>query len=226
MYKYVFILCVFVLCSSANSQCRDPVVLVHGNGGSSSDWDNTYQELIDRGYNSTDIFIPEWGSSCVVCNNHSGSEELPVENAITNAIIQSCTGKIDVIGHSMGVTLSMKQIIDLDISSYINDFVGIAGGVRGLKSCGYYPFNVFTSTCGYWGFSVGSPFLNSLDQEPIAENVYSIKSWIDQVVCYGGCTIGGVHSSTIWNEDASFNFLYDHFGLQSNTSVVQVDLVE
>ena len=224
--KAFFVLLLFVLPLSVNAACHDAVVLVHGNGGSPSDWNNTYNELISRGYTGSDIYQPNWGSGCVACNNHYGSEEVPVANALLDAYENSCSGKVDVIGHSMGVTLAIKEIIDLGLTNDVDDFVGIAGAVRGLHSCGYYPYNVWSSTCGYWGLSIGSPFLYSIYNETFADNVYSIKSWIDPIVCSGGCTVGGVHSSSIWAENASYSYYLGHFGLQSDTSVKQVDLVQ
>ncbi|WP_251357867.1 alpha/beta fold hydrolase [Kangiella sp. TOML190] len=226
MNKLLLFLMLMLASAASFANCKDAVVLVHGNAGSSSDWSNTYNELLSRGYNHAEIFRPNWGSSCAACNNHYGSEETPVRNAIQAAITQSCTGKVDIVAHSMGVTLAIDQINDLSVSTKINDFVAVAGAVRGLRSCGYYPFNVYTPTCGYWGLSIGSPFLNSIYGDHFAADVYSIKSWADQVVCVGGCTVGGIHSSSVWNETASFTYGYGHFGLQSFTSVKQVDLLQ
>ncbi len=207
--------------------CRDAVVLVHGNAGSPSDWNNTYNRLVQQGWSSSEIFRPAWGSSCAACNNHSGSEETPVRIALADALDASCTGRIDVLGHSMGATLAARQIADFDLAGSVDAFVGIAGAFRGLWSCGRYPWNVWTSTCGYWGLSVNSPFLNWLDGKPLGARVYSIKSWSDQVVCATGvCTVGGVHSSRIAGEDATYSFGYGHFGLQSSTSSFQVDLID
>ncbi len=222
----LIVLIMLVFSFTVFATCHDAVVLVHGNGGNSSDWDNTYDELLSRGYTNSDIYRPNWGSACVACNNHNGSEEIPVANALLDAYENSCSGKIDVIGHSMGVTLAIKQIIDLGLSSEVDDFVGVAGALRGLRTCGYYPYNVWSSTCGYWGLSINSPFLNSINNQYIASEVYSIKSWYDQVVCAGGCTVNGVHSSSIWDEDGSFSYNLGHFGLQSNTSIKQVDLIQ
>lgn len=224
--KIIQSLLLMLLTLTAAAACRDAVVLVHGNGGSSSDWDNTYNELLNRGYSRSEIYRPQWGSTCVACNNHSGSEEIPVGNALLDAYQNSCSGQVDVIGHSMGVSLAIKQILDLGLENDVDDFVGIAGAVRGLKSCGYYPYHVWSSTCGYWGLSISSPFLNSIYNENFADHVYSIKSWSDQIVCYGGCTVGGLHSSSIWDEDASFSYILGHFGLQTDTAVKQVDLVQ
>ena len=213
---------------AASAACRDTVVLVHGNAASPSSWDNTVAALLNEGYSQQDIYLPDWGSkSCAACNNHNGSEEAPVQTAISNAITHSCTGKIDVIGHSMGVTLAAQQIDKLAASSYVDTFVGIAGAMRGLWSCGVYPYNVWNSTCGYYGLSVQSPFLDSLYGVPLGDKVYSIKSYIDQIVCATDtCTVGGIHSSRIWNEDATYNYALGHFGLQTDTVSQQLSLID
>lgn len=143
------------------------------------------------------------------------------------ALAASCTGKIDVIGHSMGATLAAQQIVKLGIAGQVDTFVGIAGAFRGLYSCGIYPYNVLTSTCGSYGLSIGSPFLDNLYGDTFGSRVYSIKSYIDQVVCSTGtCLVYGVHSSSIWYEDASYTYNLGHFGLQTDTADLQVSLIQ
>jgi hypothetical protein len=133
---------------------------------------------------------------------------------------------LHVIGHSMGATLAAQQINKLAVASAVDTFVGIAGAFRGLWSCGVYPFNVWSSTCGSAGLSVQSPFLDGLYGAPLGANVYSIKSYVDQIVCSTGtCTVGGIHSSSIWQQDASFNYALGHFGLQSDTAAKQYALI-
>lgn len=216
------------ICGTVNAACKDNVVLVHGNTASPSSWDNTLNELYSRGYTSNEIFNPSWGSkSCATCNNHSGSEETPVRNAIVNAINSSCTGKIDIIGHSMGVTLAAQQIDKLAAASYVDTFVGVAGAMLGLRSCGVYPYNVWNSTCGSAGLSISSPFLDGLYGVPLGNKVYSIKSFSDQIICStGNCYVYGIHSSRIWNEDATYTYALGHFGLQTDTVNKQVDLIQ
>jgi triacylglycerol lipase len=213
---------------SQAQSCRDTVVLVHGNTGSPSDWSNTVAELKRRGYVDSQILRPSWGSkTCAACNNHSGSEETPVLDAFVDALARSCTGKVDVIGHSMGATLAARVIDRNGLRLQVQSFVGIAGAFRGLWSCGSYPFNVVTSTCGYWGLSVGSPFLSGLSGKRFGDRVYSIKSFYDQIVCATGvCTVGGVHSSSIWGENSSSTYTYGHFGLLDYTATRQVDLIQ
>lgn len=217
-----------VLSQQAYSACVDNVVLVHGNAGYPSHWDNTYNKLRSKGYSSSQIFRPNWGSkACPLCNNHKGSEETPVRNAINNAISSSCTGKIDVIGHSMGVTLAAQQIIKLGKAAKVDSFVGIAGAYRGLLTCGIYPAYVPNASCGRDGLSISSPFLDWLYGKKIASRVYSIKSWVDQVVCATGtCLVYGKHSSQIKGERASYTYGYGHLGLQKYTSSKQYDLIK
>ena len=228
IFKNTLIFIVLLITTTTiKAACVDNVVLVHGNTGSPDDWNNTYDALIANGYTNSQIYRPIWGSVIAANNNHNGSEETPIANELTAAINASCTGKIDVIGHSMGVTLAAQQIIKLGVSGQVDSFVGVAGAYRGLWTCGRYPWNVWSLTCGNYGLSVSSPFLDWLDNKPLADRVYSIKSWSDQIVCGSGtCTVNGVHSSQITNEDASYTYALGHFGLQTYTASKQLDLIQ
>lgn len=211
-----------------HAACVDNVVLIHGNTGSPSDFQNTYNLLRQNGYSDAQIYAPSWGNTyCAACNDHNGSEETPVSNAITTAIANSCTGHIDVIGHSMGATLAAREIDKLGVSSKVDVFIGIAGAFHGLWSCGTYPFNVATSTCGSWGLSVNSPFLNGIAGHRFGAKMYSFKSWIDEINCYGGvCTVGGVHTSSIDGETGSNTYAYGHYGLLWYTAADQLMLLQ
>ena len=211
----------------AASACLDAVVLVHGNTGRPADFDNTYNALRARGYAATEILRPDWGSkTCAACNDHDGSEEVPVREAFVEAIARSCTGRVDVIAHSMGATLAAREIARYGLAGSVDAFVGIAGAFRGLRSCGTYPFNVANSTCGRWGLSIASPLLEDLRGRRFGARMYSIKSYYDQVVCLAGvCTVGGIHASSITGESASYTYTYGHFGLQTSTVDRQLALL-
>jgi hypothetical protein len=86
---------------------------------------------------------------------------------------------------------------------------------------------VATTTCGYWGLSLGSPFLKGIFGKRMAGRIYSIKSNSDEIVCATGvCTVDGVHSSQLANENATYTYAYSHYGLLSSTPVKQVDLIQ
>ncbi|RAN81368.1 lipase [Bacillus sp. SRB_336] len=221
-------LLLFMPALSARATCRDTVVLVHGNTGSPADFQNTYNLLRQQGWSDAQIVAPAWGNAlCAACNDHSGSEETPVKNAISSAIAGSCSGHIDVIGHSMGVTLAMREIDKLGVASKVDVFVGIAGAVHGLWSCGMYPFNVATATCGSYGLSVGNPFLQGIAGHRFGTHMYSMKSWSDEINCsVGTCFVYGVHTSTIPGEDYSFDYPYGHYQLLWLTAADQVGLLQ
>lgn len=212
--------------AGAQAACLDSVVLVHGNTGSPADWNNTVATLKGRGYLASQLFLPNWGSKTSPgSNDHGSTNTNVVKSALTSAFAASCTGRIDVIGHSMGVTLAMKAINELGYASRVNSFVGVAGAQWGLNSCGVYPFNVATPTCGANGLSIDSPLTKSVRGRRYGAKMYSIKSWIDEIVCIGSCYVYGAHTSNVDLQNASTDYALGHFGLQTMTTSRQADLL-
>lgn len=213
---------------SALAACVDQVLFVHGNTGSPSDWNNTKSYLQGKGYSTSQMTFANWGSkSCAACNDHSGSELTSVKNAVNSAISASCTGKIDVIGHSMGVALAAKAVLDLGKNGKVDSFVGIAGAWKGLNSCGVYPFNVASTTCGRYGLSISSDVMDQLAGKRMGARRYSIKSYYDQIVCLGSCYVYGTHTSNLDGQNGSSTFNYlGHFGLQSSTASTQYSRIK
>lgn len=215
----------FIACIS-QAACLDNVVLVHGNAGSPSDWNATVSTLKSQGYTDAQLYRPNWGSKTnPSINDHSAANTNPVKASMQAAKAASCTGRIDVIGHSMGVTLAMKAINELAYSTNVNSFIGIAGAQHGLESCGVYPFNVWTPTCGSNGLSIDSPLILSVKNKRYGSKMYSIKSYIDEVVCYGSCYVYGSHTSNIDGQNATYDFALGHFGLKDYTTNTQASLI-
>jgi triacylglycerol lipase len=215
-----------IAANGAQAACLDNVVLVHGNTGSPSHWNNTVATLQGRGYFTSQLYLPNWGSKTDPgSNDHGATNTNVVKSAMQFALASSCTGKIDVIGHSMGVTLAMKAINELGYSSVVNSFIGIAGAQHGLNSCGVYPFNVGSATCGANGLSIGSPLIDSVRSKRYGSKMYSIKSWIDEVVCFGSCYVYGWHTSNIDSQNLSYDYALGHFGLVGQTPGRQSDLI-
>jgi triacylglycerol lipase len=211
---------------SASAACLDNIVMVHGNTGYPSDWNNTVSTLKSRGYVDSQIYRPSWGSKTNAgSNDHNSTNTNVVKSALQSAKSASCTGKIDVIGHSMGVTLAMKAINELGYSGNVNTFVGIAGAQHGLNSCGVYPYNVISATCGSNGLSINSPLINSVRNKRYGAKMYSIKSWSDEIVCIGSCLVYGSHTSNVDSQNASYDYVLGHFGLKDYTTSKQADLL-
>jgi triacylglycerol lipase len=206
--------------------CLDNVVLVHGNTGDPSHWNSTVSVLKGRGYLASQLYLPNWGSKTNAgSNDHGATNTGVVKNSITAAYASSCTGKIDVIGHSMGVTLAMKAINELGYAGRINTFVSVAGAQHGLNSCGVYPWNVASTTCGANGLSIDSPLIKSVRGKRYATKMYSIKSWIDEIVCIGSCYVYASHTSNVDLQNASYDYSLGHFGLVTYTTSRQADLL-
>ncbi|MES2321470.1 MAG: alpha/beta fold hydrolase [Pseudomonadota bacterium] len=211
---------------ASQAACLDNIVLVHGNTGSPSHWNNTVSTLKGRGYVTEQLYLPNWGSKTNAgSNDHSATNTNVVKSSLQAAFASSCTGKIDVIGHSMGVTLAMKAINELGYSGKVNSFVGVAGAQHGLNSCGVYPFNVASATCGANGLSIDSPLIQSVRSKRYGTKMYSIKSWIDELVCIGSCYVYGWHTSNIDSQNASYDYALGHFGLVTYTTSRQADLL-
>jgi triacylglycerol lipase len=208
--------------TSAAVPARDPVVLVHGNGASPASFRNTVAALKARGYSDADIFALDWGSkSCLSCNDHCGAELVAVSRALDAALAYSPTGRVDVIGHSMGVTLAARAIADGGHAADVDAFIGIAGGFRGLSSCRGMVMPACSSSCG---LQPGGSFVRSLQRRRFAARQYVIYSLTDMALCagLGGCYVGGVHTSIPDVSDGNFRYQLDHVGLLLDTASDQV----
>ena len=225
--KGLLIAAALAACSGgAQAACLDNVVLVHGNTGSPSHWNDTVSTLKGRGYLASQLYLPNWGSKTSAgSNDHGAANTTVVKNSITAAYAASCTGKIDVIGHSMGVTLAMKAINELAYAGRVNSFISVAGAQHGLNSCGVYPFNVANATCGADGLSIDSPLIKSVRGKRYGAKMYSIKSWIDEIVCIGSCYVYGSHTSNVDLQNASYDYSLGHFGLVTYTTTGQANLI-
>jgi hypothetical protein len=212
--------------AGAQAACLDNVVLVHGNTGYPSDWNATVSTLKSRGYVDAQLYLPNWGSKTNAgSNDHGTANTSVVKTSLQSAAASSCTGMIDVIGHSMGVTLAMKAINELGYAGKVNSFIGIAGAQHGLNSCGVYPFNVVSATCGANGLSIDSPLIVSVRNKRYGAKMYSIKSWIDEIVCVGSCYVYGSHTSNVDLQNTTTDYSLGHFGLQAYTTSKQADLI-
>ncbi|MBS0308312.1 MAG: lipase, partial [Proteobacteria bacterium] len=89
----------------------------------------------------------------------------------------------------------------------------------------WYPWNVWSSTCGANGLSIDSPLINSVKGKRYGAKMYSIKSWIDELVCIGSCYVWGSHTSNIDGQNATYDFALGHLGLQMYTTSTQADLL-
>lgn len=230
---------------SCNSKTnREPVIFIHGNNVLASYWEPSRKAFLKDGYTPGELYAIGWGEPKAPGKNLMNYHSFDYINKIRKFIlaVKAYTGaqKVDVIGHSMGVTLSLKAIlggvaynnpgstddpekIGEPINQFIDTFVGIGGGLRGIHSCetscadAFYAMN---SVCKTNGFMIGGDFstelIKQLQKTKPANYVYSIRSTEDELVCTtdyeenlatpkgkNNCFVDGFHTSSIPRENGS-----------------------
>lgn len=242
--------------SSSEILNNQPVIFIHGNSDKADGWEEPINYFLNNGYKTSELYALTWGSANPynASSNYHSKEFLQRIRTFIQAV-KNYTGaqKVDVIGHSMGVTLGRKAIkggnaydqaygnYNLgDSLNYVDTFVGIAGANRGLTSCyysgtgvptcndvnGFYPGYIFWGA-GPYGVS---NFLTELNNNPTKEanNVYSIWSSADQVVGYG-CIVYGENTCRINTQDGEKYYSsapYGHFGVKNLSGYYQLQMVK
>jgi hypothetical protein len=239
---------------------KQPVIFIHGNGDKATGtvfgqngWIKSINYFKSKGYTNAELYATTWGDAKLANaaqKYHSKAYLLYVRKFIEAVLAYTDADKIDIISHSMGVTLTRKAIkgglafddvendfFDLGspLTNKIDAFVGIAGANIGLTSC--YLTGGNTPTCNnkngfYPGISSTnglSEFLAELNQTAHFEGdyVYSIWSLVDEVVCCG-CLVYGQNTCKINGQNGERSFVsypYGHFGLKDYTTSIQYKMV-
>lgn len=143
------------------SASRVPVVFIHGNGDEARNWDypsstgvpSVYDALRADGYSDCELFGITWLSSSQrsnpQLNYHRPSTADLLSDFIQDVMAYTGSSQVDVVAHSLGVTMALFAIEEDALWPNIRRFVGIGGGLRGLSSC-YFVGNAnpAVTTCG------------------------------------------------------------------------------
>ena len=214
--------------SASDTVVNQPVIFMHGNSDSAlgqsstfTGWNNSINYFGSQGYKTSELYATTWGdaSPALSAYQYHSKPNLQKIRAFIQAV-KTYTGaaKVDIVTHSMGVTLTRKAILGgagndsanggsynlgSPLTSSIDAFVGIAGANWGLVSC--YQSGSSTPTCGatnglYPGYASGSPpyglsniLYNVNYSAPTHYEggyVYTIWSTVDEVIGYGGVVYG------------------------------------
>ncbi len=250
--------------NAADTVVNQPVIFIHGNSDAANGtafgftgWTASRNYLISQGYKNSELYAITWGGAnpAFSGNQYHSLPNLQKIRAFIQAV-KAYTGasKVDIVTHSMGVTLTRKAILggsgnDLlnggnynlgaSLTSSVDTFVGISGANQGLVSC--YQTGGTTPTCAntnglypgylYFGFVVGvSNILNNMNSSSHYEgaNVYSIWSTVDEVIGYGDI-VYGQYTSQIpgQNGEVRFNAVpYGHVNSKDLTGYNQWRMVK
>lgn len=242
---------------------KQPVIFIHGNSDKAigdtygqSGWTNSLVYFLNQGYTTAELYAITWGPADAyqaADQTHSKEYVMRIRKFIEAVLDYTGADKVDIISHSMGVTLSRKAVkggsaydqdegnyqVGSSLTSDVDAFVGIAGGNQGLTNC-YYSYGS-TPTCdditgfypGYLWYGYGpygvSDYLVDLNQSSAYEGSYRYSIWstADQIIGYN-CIVYGVNTCRLpsqTGEKAYYSSPYGHFNLKDLTESVQYSMV-
>jgi triacylglycerol lipase len=208
---------------------RDPVIFIHGNsdravGGELGGWQRSIEAFREAGWGTGELYATTWGPASIssAAMQYHSRESVEHVRAFIEAVLEY-TGaeRVDIVTHSMGVTLARRAIlggvasdalaggdyaVGEPLTERVDTFVGIAGANRGLVACALT--GPSTPTCGatnglypgtYLGRGARSQLLRALDAREgfEGEHVFTIWSPEDELIN----TIG--QGSLVWGEVTS-----------------------
>ncbi|MBS1797291.1 MAG: lipase [Acidobacteria bacterium] len=212
--------------NAGDTVVNQPVIFIHGNsdaalgsGPGLTGWNASINYFLSQGYKTSEIYATTWGDAnpLLSANQYHSKPNLQKIRAFIQAV-KAYTGatKVDIVTHSMGVTLARKAILggtasDLanggsynlgsPLTSSVDTFVGIAGANQGLVSC--YQTGGSTPTCAntnglypgylYFGLLLGvSNILTNMNASSHYEGTYTYSIWstVDEVIGYGDIVYG------------------------------------
>jgi triacylglycerol lipase len=251
--------------NDSDAVINQPVIFIHGNsdsalgtGASFTGWTASINYFLSQGYKTSELYATTWGPAdpaLSIYQYHSKAYLTKIRAFIQAVKAYTGAAKIDVIAHSMGVTLARKAILggtasdlmdggDYDLgpplTGIIDTFVGIAGANRGLVDC--YLSGPTTPTCSdtngfYPGYMIGlqgplgvSQILRNINASSHYEGsyVYTIWSTVDEVIGYG-CVVYGRYTTQIpgQNGEQRFSSLpYGHINSKDLTGYYQRRMVK
>jgi len=160
----------------AHAATHNPVVFVHGLSSDASSWDDWISDFEADGYSSSELYAIsyDWSQS-----NATTAQELATE--VKSVLAKTGASKVDLVVHSMGALSSRYYLKNLGGTSYVDDFVSVAGVNHGTSVASWCAW-LYTS-CKE--MQIGSSYLTSLnsgDETPGSVSYASYWSDCDDAV--------------------------------------------
>ncbi|HMQ48565.1 MAG TPA: lipase [Saprospiraceae bacterium] len=241
---------------------KQPVLFFHGNGDKAvgylgttqSGWTGSLNYFLGQGYTEAELYAITWGDANPLLSayqTHSKPYVMRIRAFIEAVLAYTGSSKVDIVCHSMGVTLCRKAIeggwaydpdnggayyLGASLTNKVDAFIGIAGGNKGLTNCYFSPGNL-TETCndetgfypGYLWFGQVygvSDFIADVNSSSGYEGSYRYSIWSpnDQIVGYG-CIVYGQNTCYLPGQTGHKSYsAYGHFGLKDNTGYCQYQM--
>jgi len=200
---------------------HQPVVFLHGNSDVAvgetywqTGFTQTIEYFLEQGYSKGELYITTWGDGDkdnASTRTHNYDTLIRLRKFIEAVMDYTGAEKIDVISHSMGVTLGRKILkggvpvgddqnrsLGAPLTDKIDTFIGLCGGNLGLTNC--YSFPDMLATCnavnGYYPGTEDSSDMSQYmidmnkDTTKEAQNVYAMFSTADDLIMYNDIVWG------------------------------------
>jgi pimeloyl-ACP methyl ester carboxylesterase len=234
---------------------KDPVIFIHGNGDFAigtpgqefNGWVDSITYFMSQGYKESELYATTWGPAnpMMVSQQYHSYDYLNYLRNFVEAVINYTNAtKIDVIAHSMGVTLGRKVIkggtgtdgqsynLGPSLASYVDTFLGLSGANYGLVACQYA---TLLPTCGttngfYPGYAAGvglAPFLNDLNTNGGREgdHVFAMLTTADDVILFGDLVFGKYTSEFPTEDDVLIYNNMTHMDMKDLTTAEQLKAI-
>lgn len=148
-----------------------PIIFIHGNSDSAlsignpyqTGWSSSIEYFLSKNYTSAELYATTWGDRNIMETSsrvHDCDTISRIRKFIEAVKLYTRQSKVNIIAHSMGVTLGRGAIVGVDscfykstISGIIDTFIGISGANYGLCSCSNlnsYYFPTCSKVNGFW----------------------------------------------------------------------------
>ncbi len=145
---------------------RRPVVFLHGNGTNAGSWITFGEYLLDQGYAPSELWAISYLDFIAGDSANSNIHNLEdIEAFISAVLTYTSSTQVDLICHSLGVTVGRAWMKTYDGYSQVTHFVGIAGANHGVAFC---PGDSISSICRELGHPQSEflTWLNDGDETP------------------------------------------------------------
>lgn len=190
-----------------------PIVFLHGNGHTADTWNLVAQRFLENGYFPRELwaisYIDFFGGDSA--NSNMANVE-DIEQFINGVLDYTGVESVDLIAHSLGVTVARAWLEEKDAHGKIEHFIAIAGPNHGVNFC--FGPQAGTALCR----EIGHPdsdflyFLNDPDETPLDD-------FVTYITIYDGTGADIFYPATAMFSDGSTGNLLDSPRLKGATNV-------
>ena len=161
---------------SIGTLTHDPILFVHGYGGSKANFDTMRQRFLDDGWKDYELY--SYNYSFIDSNASSAAE---IKDQVDRILRTTGATKVDIIAHSMGSISSRYYLKNLGGSDKVDAWVSLAGPNHGTEDvenqkCAFTPCKEIVPGSGFL------LALNAVDETPGLTRYATWRSTCDTTI--------------------------------------------